>query len=146
MKKILSLILTILLIIIIYLIFIYTPQFEIPKFDKTAKEYSTIKDITPIEMDKNYIIYVDSNMKVKKDVLKFYFASDKKNKVYTKIRIYQNNKIIGESGLIKPGEYIKKINLNTKITSTIRIKVMGYNINNYQSAGSANFEVKVNKK
>lgn len=146
MKKILSGILIILLMAIIYLMFIYNPKFEVPDFDKNAKKYDVLKKISPIEMNENYVIYIDGDMKVKKDVLKFYFASDKKNKVYTKIRIYQGDKIIGESGIIKPGEYIENISLNEKINDSIEIKVMGYDMDTYQSAGSANFEVKVNKK
>ena len=145
-KIILYIIIIILISVFIYLFAFYKTKFEIPKFDKNAKTYEKIEKIEPIEIDKNYLVYIDGNMKAKKDNLFVYVASDKENKVYFKVRIYQDEEIIGESGLLKAGQYIDKIKITKKIKGTITLKIMGYNMKTYRSAGKALFEVKVNKK
>lgn len=135
----------VLIIILILTATSYKTKFEIPPFDKNAKEYKEELKIDPIEVGDNYKIYINGDMKTKKTNLQTYIASDKTNKVYIKVRIYQNERIIGETGLIKAGYYINKIKLNEKITGNILIKIMSYNTKTYQSEGSVTFEVKVKK-
>ncbi len=143
-KKLIS-ILAILLIIIIYLIFIYKPSFKVPDFEKEAKKYTELKEMKPLEIKENYVVYIGKNIKIKNSVLSFYLASAKNNNVYIKCRVYEENKIIGETGLIKPGEYIEKIKLKKILAEKVTIKIMGYDIKTYQSTGSVKFEVQVKK-
>lgn len=145
LKLILFITALILIIILVLIVTSYKTKFEIPPFDKNAKEYKEELKIDPIEVGNNYKVYINGDMKTKKNNLQAYIASDKSNKVYIKARIYQNERIIGETDLIKPGYYIDKIKLKEKITENILIKIMSYNTKTYQSEGSVTFEVKVKK-
>ena len=77
-------------------------------------------------------------------MLLLYFTNDGGNLVYLKVRIYKDDKIIGESDLIKPGEYIEYVNVNNvRKDDTVLIKVMSYNMNNYYSEGVVKLNVEI---
>lgn len=73
------------------------------------------------------------------DVATVYFTSDEENDVYLKLRFLdESGNILGESGLIQSGEYIKDVALSRKLMvgEKIKLKVMGYEKDTYYSAGS----------
>lgn len=73
------------------------------------------------------------------DAATAYFTSDEENDVYLKLRILdEKGNILGESGLIQSGEYVKDIALSRKLMAgeKIKFKVMGYEKDTYYSAGS----------
>ena len=73
------------------------------------------------------------------DIATVYFTSDEENEIHIKLRILdEDGNILGESGLIRGGEYIKDIRLSRSIKSgeKIKLKVMGYEPDTYYSAGS----------
>ncbi len=82
-----------------------------------------------------------------------YFTNSANNKnVWLKLRIYSNsNEIIGESGLIKPGEYIRSVllNNNVEIGTNLKMKIMSYEPETYSSMGSVTINTvmqdKINK-
>lgn len=48
-----------------------------------------------------------------------------------------NNEIIGETGLLKPGQYVERVQLNDSAASgSVTLQVMGYQPETYYSAGS----------
>ena len=70
-----------------------------------------------------------------------YFANPEVNPVWVKLRVYApdtNGEIVCETGLIRPGEYIKTVKFNREIKSGEKLtaKVMGYVPDTYMSAGS----------
>ncbi|MBQ9121296.1 MAG: hypothetical protein IJY12_02905 [Clostridia bacterium] len=68
-----------------------------------------------------------------------YFTNPESNDVWLKLRIMdEQGNILGESGLIKPGEYVHSVSLNENIiaTTSVRIKIMGYEPETYNSVGS----------
>ena len=68
-----------------------------------------------------------------------YFTNHTENITWLKLRILdENSDILGESGIIKPGEYIKYIDINKEAKSgdKLILKVMGYTPEKYTSAGS----------
>ncbi len=50
----------------------------------------------------------------------------------------ENGKLLGETGLIKPGEYVKSVKLNEspEAGSDIRLRIVAYEPETYYSAGS----------
>lgn len=69
-----------------------------------------------------------------------YLTNPEGNNVWIKLRILDDaGNILGETGLIKPGEYVKAVRLTAPpATGTrIRLKIMGYLPDTYQSAGAA---------
>ena len=94
-----------------------------------------------------YNIYIDANPKINNNnKLTINFISLKENNVWIKIRVLNTNKkIVAESGLIKPGEYLKNIKLNKKLNSNdnITYEIIGYEIETYLSAGTVKLKTKV---
>lgn len=70
--------------------------------------------------------------------LPVYFASDADNKVWVKLRLLNGDgETIGETGILKPGEYVAMLQLNEGIGSCpVTLQVMGYEPETYYSAGS----------
>ena len=61
------------------------------------------------------------------------------NNIWLKVRILDNDENqLGESGLIKPGEYVRSVKLDAipKATAQITLKVMAYEPDTYKSAGA----------
>jgi len=68
-----------------------------------------------------------------------YFTNPAENKTWTKLRIYdENGNILGETGLIKPGEYVQYVELDKELApgTPIKLKIMGYEPETYTSAGA----------
>ena len=73
------------------------------------------------------------------DAAEVYFTNPKENTVYLKLRIFdEEEEMIAETGLIKPGEYLKNITLQEVPDSgdNIKMKVMTYDPETYTSVGS----------
>ncbi len=84
----------------------------------------------------------------KKD-LTVYFTNTESNEKYLKLRVLdQDGNILGETGLLKPGEYVKNVELKKAISAgtKIRLKVMGYEPETYESAGAVSLTVTVGGK
>ena len=67
-----------------------------------------------------------------------YFTNPVENDVWMKLRILDSNeKIIAETGLIRPGEYVQSILFTTipEDGNSVKLKVMAYEPNTYYSAG-----------
>ena len=75
-----------------------------------------------------------------------YFTNAEENQVYLKLRVLDDDgNILGETGLLKPGEYVKDVELRL-IHSTgtgIRLKVMSYEPDTYMSAGSVMLKTEI---
>lgn len=69
-----------------------------------------------------------------------WLTNPQSNHVWIKVRIAdKDGNILGESGLIKPGEYVKTVNLDEvpDKTTNVTLKIMAYEPDTYYSAGSA---------
>lgn len=118
-----------------------------PKFDENAingipeLDDDDYKKISPEGL---YNFSLLSIPKLNNNKLLLYFTNDGGNLVYLKVRIYKDDKIIGESDLIKPGEFIEYVNVNgVRKDDTVLIKVMSYNMNNYYSEGVVKLNVEI---
>lgn len=68
-----------------------------------------------------------------------YFTNPAGNDTWTKLRVCdENGNILGETGLLKPGEYVQYVTLNKELSpgTAIKLKIMGYEPDTYASAGS----------
>ena len=127
-------------------------EFVKPEFEKTA-----IKSL-PTDAGDNWQPFFSNDVNfsahlcvkpiANKKSLEVYFYNDESNEIWLKIRIYETEKdengnvlygdMIGESGLLKPGEYVKDISLNKRMGKgdSIAMKIMGYQPETYYSEGT----------
>lgn len=77
--------------------------------------------------------------------LQVYFSSPEDNEAWVRIKIYnEKGKLLGESGILRPGEYVKSIALSSAPKGdTLKIKLLSYEPNTYYSLGSAELTVAV---
>lgn len=71
--------------------------------------------------------------------LTVYFTSAEGNEKYLKLRVLdEKGNILGETGLLKAGEYVETVTLSKALSAgtKIKLKVMGYEPEDYSSAGS----------
>ena len=87
----------------------------------------------------NYRVGICGNIIAYQDIADIYFSNAKENKVWLKLRILdENNNIIGETGLLKPDEYVKSVKLDVSIHDgqKVKLKIMAYAPETYYSEGS----------
>ena len=68
-----------------------------------------------------------------------YFTNPEENDTWTKLRIYDEaGNLLGETGLLKPNEYVQYVVLDKELApgTPIKLKIMGYEPDTYLSAGS----------
>lgn len=154
MKNKIVIILTIVLVILVSIVIVLAinlkkkTTFTKPKFDKLVlneipDDLKYQKNI--LKISEGYAIYIDAMPKIDDEQLIVNFISLEDNNIWIKLRIIKDNEIIGESGLVRPGEYLKtvKINTNLSINQNITYIIMGYEFDTYLSAGVINLNTKV---
>ena len=77
------------------------------------------------------------------DDLLIYFTSLEHNTAWVRVKVYdEKGKLRGESGLLRPGEYVERIPLaSSPRGKTLKIKVLSYEPDTYYSLGSAELTV-----
>ena len=69
-----------------------------------------------------------------------WLTNPESNEVWLKVRVLdEKGKILGETGLVRPGEYVRSVTLTTvpKSGSPVTLKIMAYEPETYYSAGAA---------
>ncbi|MDO4340614.1 MAG: hypothetical protein Q4C91_21450 [Eubacteriales bacterium] len=69
-----------------------------------------------------------------------YLTNPSSNEVWLKVRILdEDGQLLGESGILKPGEYVKSVSLSAvpKEDTAVQLKLMAYEPDTYYSAGAA---------
>ena len=77
-----------------------------------------------------------------------FLTNPKENTVWLKLRVLdEKGNIQGETGLIRPGEYVRSVLLENvpKDGSTIALKIMAYQPDTYFSEGAATLNTKIYK-
>lgn len=78
--------------------------------------------------------------------LTVYFTNTEGNEQYLKLRVLdEKGNTLGETGLLKSGEYVKTVTLSKELPvgTKIKLKVMSYEPEDYTSAGSVAMNVTV---
>lgn len=91
-----------------------------------------------------YRLAVCGEPTVSGDTLTVYFTNHGENAVYLKLRVLdKSGAILGETGLLRPGEYCPSVTLNQPVAADteITLKIMGYQPETYESAGSVSLNV-----
>ena len=120
-----------------------TGEFSAPPFDPAAKTGTpdVPQDAGYGEMDaKAFSFSVAGELAVENSETDVWLTNPDKNTVWLKVRILDgNNNVLGESGLIRPGEYVKSVKLDSvpKSSTGVSLKIMAYEPDTYYSAGSA---------
>ena len=122
-------------------------EFVPPPFDAGAvagtPDIEKPEAIGYTELDaKAYKLSVCGLVKLEGNSADIYFTNPDTNDVWLKIRVLdKKGNILGETGLIRPGEYVKTITFDKKVPKVgdeITMKIMGYQPETYYSAGAVN--------
>ena len=75
-----------------------------------------------------------------------FLTNPKENTVWLKLRVLdEKGNILGETGLIRPGEYVRTLTLNGKVKpgTPVTLKIMAYEPETYHSAGAATLNTRI---
>ena len=121
------------------------PEFVPPEFDPNAvmgvPEVPDGMGYTPLPPTAGMNAYICGNPTLNDDGIDVWFTSPEINDVYMKLKIFdENDTLLGETGLIKPGEYVKTVKLDIIPENEmiqIKMKIIAYEPDTWYSAGSA---------
>lgn len=120
-----------------------TKEFTPPKFETNAVSgvpKSPGESWTEIYQDgMSFSAHVCGEFKINDSSADIYFTNDSENLVWMKLRITdEKGNILGETGLLKPNQYVKSVCLDVlpETGQKIKMKIMSYEPNTYYSAGS----------
>lgn len=93
----------------------------------------------------SFSVHICGHVVINDGVADLYFANDSENDVWMKLRVLdESDNILAETGLLKPNEYVKSVQVDTAVSSTVlKFKIMAYEPNTYYSAGSVTFTPKI---
>lgn len=72
--------------------------------------------------------------------------NEESNDIWLKLRVFdENGQILGETGLIKPNEYVRTVDLTAvpQMGMAVELKFMAYEPDTYYSAGAATLRTTV---
>ena len=122
-----------------------TAEFTPPPFEPAAmagvpEVPESLGYISPYQEGMGYRFSVCGNVVMEGSNAAVYLTNPEENDVWLKLRVLdENDNILGETGLIRPGEYVKDVALTENLTAgtKIKLKIMSYELETYFSAGSA---------
>ena len=120
------------------------PEFDSNVLTESPKNIDYKDSI--ITVSEGYNLYINGLPIIDNHNLIVNLISLPENNVWIKIRVLDEfENIVGESGIVKPGEYLKQIKLDNKIKSNDKITYMiiGYEIDTYLSAGTIQLNTRV---
>lgn len=118
-------------------------SFSPPPFDSTA--LAGTPDVPEnagySEMDaKAFRFSAAGELTVENGKTDVWLTNPEENAVWLKIRVLNaDGDILGESGLVRPGEYLRSVKLDSvpEKSTAVSLKIMAYEPETYYSAGSA---------
>ena len=122
------------------------PPFEENAVTGTPEVPEGLGYSAPYKEGMAYRFSVCGNVTVEGSDAVVYLTNPAENNVWIKVRILdEDGKAIGESGLIRPGEYVRAVSLSSvpSAGTKIKLKIMGYEPETYQSAGSATLNTSI---
>lgn len=125
-----------------------TTAFTPPPFDENALQGIPI---VPVELGyseidaKVYKVCMCGNLPLSNGKVDVYLTNPNVNNVWIKLRIIDDaGNVLGESGLLYPGEYVKSIDVPSAHSGmSVSLKVMAYEPDSYYSAGSVIINTKI---
>ena len=95
---------------------------------------------SPYKEGMTYRFSVCGNVTAEGENAVVYLTNPAENSVWLKLRVLdENGRTLGETGLLRPGEYVRCVKLSSvpPAGAKITLKIMGYEPETYHSAGSA---------
>ncbi|MGN0353295.1 MAG: hypothetical protein ACI4ES_16765 [Roseburia sp.] len=92
-----------------------------------------------LPVKEGYIVGVCATPYVNENELYLNMTNHETNTVWLKVRVYQGEQLIGESGILYPGEYMEKIDCSKSLTAgdSILVKTLAYSPDTFHSEGVA---------
>lgn len=94
----------------------------------------------------SFTAYVCGEVVINDGTADLYFTSGAENEVWIKLRIMnESGEILAETGLLKPGEYVKSVEFDIAPSKgeKISMKIMAYEPETYYSAGAVTLNTSV---
>lgn len=120
-----------------------TPPFQPPSFDSTAQTGTpTVAEKyqwAPLEVTDGYTVSLCAQPTVEDDQAVVYFTSPQDNQVWVKLRLLsQAGEILGESGVVRNGEYVERVPLSHPLTqdTPVVMQVVAYTPETWYSGGN----------
>ena len=106
---------------------------------------------SPLEVEQFFKAYVCGKLTANGSYVDVYFTSPETNAVWLLLRVTdEKGKILGETGIIRPGEYVKTLKLKTvpDKEANVKLNIIAYQPETYTSMGTVglNTELKMNEK
>lgn len=126
-------------------------EFQPPPFDVNAQIGTPTVDerlgYSKLSHDQlSFTAWLCGGVTVKDEAARLYFTSPEDNTVWLKVRLFNaKGDVIGESGIIRPGEYVEYVQLTKRLSvgDAIAIKVMAYEAETWRSEGAVTLNAKV---
>ena len=115
------------------------PEFEAAAVTGTPEVPDGLGYSAPYQDGMAYRFAVCGNVLMEGKQALVYFTNPAENDTWTKLRFYDEaGNLLGETGLLKPGEYVQYVELNNELApgTPIKLKIMGYEPETYTSAGA----------
>ncbi len=124
--------------------------FTLPPFASAAQSgmpHVTDESYTQIYKDgMSFSAHVCGRIILQGNTADVYFTNDADNAVWLKLRILdEENRILAETGLLKPHEYVKTVTFDTipPNGASVKLKIMAYEPETYYSAGAVTLNTTV---
>ena len=115
------------------------PAFESMALQGVPEVPEELGYTSPYREGMAYRFSVCANVTMDDRMATVYFTSAEENTVYLKLRVLNaDGEILGETGLLKPGEYVRVVELCEALDAgtQVQLKIMSYEPDTYLSAGS----------
>ncbi len=130
-----------------------SPEFSAPAFDNNTvivnvDDIPQSAEYKSLAIKDGFKISMASVVTINNSTADIYFTSDVANTAWLKVEILSvdGKTSYGESGLLKQGETLEKIKLNSSPKANeLIIKILSYEPNTYYSLGTATVRVKIKK-
>ena len=118
-------------------------EFSPPAFDSAAvtgtPSVPANRGYTPIEVEQGYRVFLCGEPQAIGDSAEVYFTSPTDNTVWLKLKLSDTDgNVLGETGVIKPGEYVQNMKLYDIPTASVAVKltVIAYQPDTWYSMGT----------
>lgn len=126
-------------------------EFVAPSFDKNALPMKTadLNDETYsiLTIAEGYQVGICGEPEEKDGRVTVLFSNPQENNIWMRLRILdENNKILVETGIIRPGQYIENVSMNQFFKNSeapVIMEILGYEPDTYYSEGKVELKTKI---
>jgi hypothetical protein len=128
-------------------------MFSRPDFDSSAQtgepEVEEKYGYATLEIEDGYVVKVCGVPANDGQDVNFYLTNASDNTVWLRGEVLdENNRVLGSSGVIKPGEYLTSITMDEPLeddTAQVKLRVIAYEPDTWQSRGNVSLQTTIYK-